>query len=126
MTAKEVGYLEIHAAKVAKIQKEHARLLKRERAFFDEVVAACRAISPDLVEVLLYGSRAEAHAKPTSDWDVLIIVPAQTSHDEFYRLITTASGYKSISGRKVHIQFERHECQDTWHLGNIEFALKIG
>lgn len=33
-------------------------------------------------QVWLFGSRAQGHARPDSDWDLLVVVPDDTSDDE--------------------------------------------
>lgn len=67
------------------IERPPARLLDRVRAVWH----------PD--EVWLFGSRAQHRARPDSDWDLLVVVPDETSDD----LLDLTTAWMAVRDLKI-------------------------
>lgn len=78
--------------------------------FLAAVTWTVRQVVPEAVEIWLHGSRARGDAKRTSDWDFIVVVPADTPTSRLIDLGARGGvlDVGMISGRRVDIQAERY------------------
>ena len=109
-------YLRRTKAKLRARPAYQSELLKKERRFFDKVVAYILQFAPNTTEILLHGSRAINEHKRTSDWDFVAFVPALTV-DQQISLVNVGGPFGKnlvIGGRRADIQVECFDARSNF------------